>query len=49
MSKAELKPVCGKWVAIYGMTQKTFDTMKEAAQWLDECAEADRQKASKAQ
>lgn len=49
MSEATLKQDGGKWVAIYGMTQKTFDTMKEAAQWLDECAEADRQKASQAQ
>jgi hypothetical protein len=46
MSEATLKQDGGKWVATYGRTQKTFETMKEAAQWLDDCAEAERQKTS---
>lgn len=44
MSEAKLCKSHGKWVAIFGSTTKEFDTMKEAAQWLEECAEKERGK-----
>lgn len=47
MSEAMLKSSGGKWVAKYGLIQKTFCTMKEAAQWLEECAEKERKQQKK--
>lgn len=39
MSESKLCQSNGKWVAVYGGKAKTFDTMKDAAKWLDDCAE----------
>lgn len=44
MSISKLSKQGGKWLAIYGETQKEFKTMKEAAQWLDDCAEKERKR-----
>ena len=42
MSESKLCRCHGKWVAMYGTQTKELQTMKEAAQWLDECAEKER-------
>ena len=46
MSESKLCRCHGKWVARYGNETKEFKTMREAAQWLDDCAEKEREKAN---
>ena len=43
MSEAKLCKSHGKWVAVFGKVSKVFETMKEAAQWIEECAEKERE------
>lgn len=46
MSEAKLCRSHGKWVAVYGKQTKEFETMHEAAQWIEKCAEKEREKAN---
>ena len=42
MSTQELKHESGKWIAKHGNETKQFDTLSEAARWLDDCDERER-------
>jgi hypothetical protein len=42
MSEAKLARCHGKWVAMYGNETKEFDTIKEAAKWIEEKQEKER-------
>lgn len=44
MSVSKLYKVSGKWIAVFGSEQREFDSMKAAAQWLEDCAEKERRK-----
>lgn len=42
MSETKLVKSHGKWVAMCGNEMKSFETMKEAIQWIEECQEKER-------
>ena len=43
MSETKLVKSHGKWVAMYGKEMRSFNTMKEAIEWLEECQAKDRE------
>ena len=42
MSTQELKQEGGRWIAKHGNETRQFDTLSEAAHWLDDCDEKER-------
>ena len=43
MSDTKLCKSHGKWVAMFGNATKTFKTMKEAVEWIEEQQEKERE------
>ena len=42
MSETKLVRSHGKWIVLFGKETKSFDTMKEAIEWIEEQQEKER-------